>query len=196
MKPMRELLALAPLLGLALLAATPAGAGGPPLIYLDLDVPVVTGPAIPGNCSTWHELWPAHCALHHQDAYEDADGDMMISPCDVIKLDGADYHIVWVGPTYFLRCTDNGAPSVYEPTDPTGGNPTCEFWHEVYPVFSQQHHVENWEDNGDGLVSVCDYVWINGCRWHIERIGLNIIIEPGPTSSDADSWGRVKEMYR
>ncbi len=198
MKHLKHARVLAPLVGLALLLAPPThGAGGPGFTYLDLEAGPGLGPAIPGNCATWHELWPAFCVNHHQDAYTDNDSDGMISPCDNIKLDGVNFHITWVGPTYFLTCLDNGAQAGYEPNDPqTGGNPTCEVWHQIFPVFSQEQHIEGWQDNGDGLLSACDNVVIGGRVYHIDRIGLNIIIEPGPTSTEEGSWGRVKGLYR
>lgn len=181
-----------------LVPATDArAAGGPGFIYLDLEDPIPLGPAIPGTCATWHELWPAFCAPRHQDGYDDGDGDGMISPCDGITLDGVAYHIVWVGPTYFLTCLSNGQQAGYEPTNPTpGGNPTCEIWHEVFPNFSQELHVDDWQDNGDGVISPCDNVAIGGRLYHIDRIGLNIIIEPGTVSVDPESWGKVKDAYR
>ena len=52
--------------------------------------------SVPNDCSTWHELWPTYCIMHHQDSYED-DGDGLISPCDYFTLDGVRYHIDWVG---------------------------------------------------------------------------------------------------
>lgn len=167
-------------------------------IYLDLDEPLVRNAAPPADCATWHELYPNYCIPHHQDAYQDSDGDGMISPCDVIVLDGSDFHIIWVGPTYFLRCLVDGTELVCEPTQPpSGGNPTCEIWHEVYPSFCMEHHVDDWVDtDGSQTLTVCDEVIIAGKVYHVERIGLDIRIEPGPTALDTDPWSRIKALYR
>lgn len=165
-------------------------------LYLDLESTLL-GPGIPPNCSAWHELYPTHCASHHQDGYNDADSDGMISPCDMITLNGVTYHIVWVGPTYFLTCLPQGEQVVYEPMgDPSGGNPICEVWHEIFPNFCQETHVESWQDNGDGVLSPCDIVDWQGMNYHLDRIGLNIIVVPGPVSVDPESWGEMKDRYR
>lgn len=165
-------------------------------MYLDLEIP--GGPksaAVPGNCSGWHELWPAFCAPHHQDDYYD-NGDGDVSACDYIKLDGRWYHIVWSGPTYYLSCATG--QSALEPTDPgTGGDPTCEIWQEVHPNHGAQFHVDGWQDNGDGVLSACDYVMIAGQVCHIDRIGLNITVVPGdpPTPTRQSTWGKIKGFF-
>jgi len=131
---------------------------------------------IPEDCTNWHELYPVYCSILHQDGYKD-NGDDVISACDYIKLDGRWYHIEWVGPTYFL--SEGPDTLIVEPDEPTtGGNPTCEIWHEIYPIFCQLWHVDDWVDNGDGVISVCDYVIIDGRTWHIDRIGLDIEVAP------------------
>jgi hypothetical protein len=40
------------------------------------------------------------------------------------------------------------------PPDP----PVSSHWHELAPVESQQWHLTSWVDNGDGVLSVCDYI--------------------------------------
>ncbi len=157
--------------------------------------PEKTTAPIPPDCSTWHEIYPNYCAPSHQDGYED-NGDGEVSPCDYIYLDGECWHIVWVGPTYWISCET--FQSALEPTDPgTPGNPTCQVWHEVYPNFCQPRHIENWEDNGDGVVGVCDYIWIGGLRCHIDDVRLNITIVPcDGTATEEGSWGKVKGLFR
>jgi hypothetical protein len=192
---------------LALLGATiPSSAGGPVgTLYLDLQDPGFRQ-GIPGNCSTWHELYPAFCAPHHQDDYDDADGDGEVSVCDTIKLNGIDYHVVWVGPTYHTTCSDQpGGPPLetaifdVQNLNPEG-NPICEIWHEVYPEFCHTIHIDSWIDNGDGVLSVCDIVDTNtpeGTRfYHIDQITLDIIVEPGTVSVEKSTWGKIKNFFR
>jgi hypothetical protein len=162
-------------------------------IYLDLMEPGPKSGAVATNCSSWHELWPAYCALHHQDDFLD-NGDGIISACDQIKLDGQWFHIEWAGPTYFLSCATS--QTVFEPTDPgTGGDPTCEIWTEVHPNNGQQAHVDGWQDNGDGVLSVCDYILIAGQTCHVDRIGLNIRIRPTTVPVEIGTWGRIKGFF-
>jgi hypothetical protein len=182
------------------LAPTGKGAGGPTFQV----------GAIPPNCSTWHELYPSYCATHHQSSYDD-NGDGVISPCDVIWLGGNPYHIVWVGPTYFVTCspTPGGPPvreAVFEPTNPNPtGNPICEIWHEVYPNFCAEMHIDSWLDNGNGVLDECDFVDTQNdpggppgsvAYYHIDRIGCNIIVEPGPTPSEKSTWGKIKSRFQ
>lgn len=149
--------------------------------------------AVPPDCSDWHELYPSFCTTHHQDAYED-DGDGLISVCDFITLSGVRYHIDWVGPTYVLSGPDQmwAEPTIPDP----GGNPECETWHEVAPVFCNEWHVDEWEDNGDGVLSECDIVWIGGEEWHIDEIALNIIATETPSPVEGSTWSKIKAFFQ
>lgn len=153
------------------------------------DVPV------PPACSTWHELYPNHCTDRHQTGYGD-DGDGFVSVCDQIVLDGLSYHIDWVGPTYYLEGIPGRQGGMYlEPQDVPGRNPVCETWHEVYPDYCLVHHVDAWEDNGDGVLSPCDMVWFADEPWHLEAVGFNIIVTPD-SPVEPGSWSRIKQLFR
>ena len=95
---------------------------------------------IPPNCSTWHELSPVHCNLHHQSEYFDTDGDGALSPCDGIQLNGDWYHIEWVGWTVF--CSDGSW--TLEPADIDPIDPTITSWFEVAPHYGKIHKLESW----------------------------------------------------
>lgn len=159
----------------------------------------LSGP-IPPNGAPWHEIYPSFCAGYTQEGYSD-NGDGVISACDVIRLSGVDYHIVWAGPTYWTTCqigTDPPTPVALEPTEPTSGqNPVCEVWHEVYPNFCREIHIDNWDDNGDGILSPCDVVVNNTpsgpAFYHIDRIECNITIEPVPVPSKPSTWSKIKQ---
>jgi hypothetical protein len=191
------------MIGLAVLLLVPAAVYFAPgtgdevraqLPQMHLDLPGADGTSIPPVCTVWDEIYPAHGAPHHQDGYED-NGDNIISECDYIILDGLRWHIVWVGPTYFMSCPP--IDGVFEPTiDQTGVDPSCETWHQVWPDFCQPSHVEDWIDDGDGAVSVCDVIYLPETGyWHIDQIGLDIIVEPGPVSTESSSWGQVKKIF-
>lgn len=186
------------ILGLALvvLAVLPAASRAQ---EMNLEL-VVNKDAVPPDGSQWHELFPNHCAMHTQTDYED-NGDGEISPCDAINLENAagvvsGWHITWVGPTYTLVPCQGGDPSWHEPVDPLPGeNPTCENWEEVWPNNGDIEHVDGWNDNGDGILNECDEVILNGVCYHIELIGLNIIVEPGPVPTESSTWGKIKNLY-
>ncbi|MFH1680961.1 MAG: hypothetical protein ABIH26_09995 [Candidatus Eisenbacteria bacterium] len=161
----------------------------PPEMHLDLESGGELIQGIPGDCATWHELYPNYCVPHHQDAYQD-NGDGAVSVCDYIILDGVRWHIIWVGPTYF---TDDG--HVWEPVGDPTGDPICQDWHMVYPDYCYTVHIDDWDDNGDGVLSECDYVSYEGTWHHIDRVGLDIIVVPDPTATEETSWGKVKKFF-
>jgi hypothetical protein len=151
--------------------------------------------AWPPNCSTWHEISPDFCVLHHQSGMED-NGDGELSPCDFIELDGLRFHVDWVGPTYHLDCDHDGvADMLLEPIDWWEGDPTCQIWHEVWPNFGQQHHVDGWIDGGNGIVDACDFVIIGPITCHILDVRLDINVTGEPTPAEETDWGTVKQKY-
>jgi hypothetical protein len=149
---------------------------------------------VPPDCTSWRELYPSFGAINHQEGYVD-NGDGVISACDFITFDGLEYHIEWVGPTYHLVQPGGRQEKYLEPRDipPHGRNPMCQMWHEVYPEWCGEWHVDGWEDDGDGVVSVCDWVFIADAMWHIEEIGLNIYAVP-QSPVDGTTWGRIKSF--
>jgi hypothetical protein len=150
---------------------------------------------VPPECTTWHEMYPVYCTPHHQTGYED-NGDGVISPCDFIWLDGARWHVIWSGPTYFCTGT-TGDLRCLEPLAPQpGGDPTCETWQQVYPVY-EQYHIDGWQDNGNGVLDDCDVVTVLGINenLHIDSIGVDIIVVPGPTATEQSSWSKVKKLF-
>jgi len=148
---------------------------------------------ITDNCSTWHELWPNFCAVSHQDDFED-NGDGVLSPCDYIHLDGHRLHVDWVGPTYWLDCD-----LILEPIDPQPGDPVCQEWIEIWPNYGNLWHVDNWDDNGDGEVGVCDFIVVSGVGMtftcHITEVGLNIHVRDDGTPTEDSSWGGIKRLF-
>ncbi len=151
--------------------------------------------AVPGICSEWHELFPNFCTIHHQDGYED-NGDGVVSVCDVIILSGTRYHVDWVGPTYELEEIATGAHVYYEPTElPPPTNPFCSIWHQVAPNFCLAQHVDEWIDNGDGVLSECDIVWIGGLEYHVASINLDITVTEEPSPVSNATWGAIKHLF-
>lgn len=161
--------------------------------------------AVPPNCSTWHELYPAFCVNHHQSGYDDNGGSVpgSIDVCDNIELDGVTWHIKWVGPTYYMTCFPASGPQepvIYEPNpdaphDPA--NPVCEMWVEINPNFGDEMHIDEWVDtDGSQTLTPCDEIFSNGVLYHIDDIQVNIIIEPGGTPVDPSTWGKIKNTFR
>jgi hypothetical protein len=53
----------------------------------------------------------------------------------------------------------------------------CSEWHELFPNFCVVHHQDAYEDNGDGVVSVCDIIFLNGIRYHVDWVGPTYELE-------------------
>ncbi len=50
-------------------------------------------------------------------------------------------------------------------------------WHELYPAFCTTHIQASYEDNGDDIVSVCDYINMeDGTRYHIDWVGPTYLL--------------------
>jgi len=60
-----------------------------------------------------------------------------------------------------------GPPVRYDDTIPPDGSQ----WHELYPTFCNAHTQNGYEDNGDGVVSMCDVIIIDGIRYHVDWAG-------------------------
>jgi hypothetical protein len=53
----------------------------------------------------------------------------------------------------------------------------CSEWHELFPNFCTIHHQDAYEDNGDGIVSVCDIIILGGVRYHVDWAGPTYELE-------------------
>ncbi len=60
-----------------------------------------------------------------------------------------------------------GPPIRYDDSIPPNGSQ----WHELFPAFCTPHLQNSYEDNGDGVVSVCDVIVIDGIRNHVDWAG-------------------------
>jgi hypothetical protein len=65
--------------------------------------------------------------------------------------------------------------------------PDCSTWHELYPSFCGSSHQSGYVDNGDGCVSACDLIELDGVAWHVTWVGPTyyLLCDPtGPNPSD------------
>jgi hypothetical protein len=66
---------------------------------------------------------------------------------------------------------------------PPNGDPIGTEWHELYPNYCVDWVLSSWFDNGDGILSICDYVDFtdptggNWHKFHVEWVGPTIIVE-------------------
>ena len=146
------------------------------------------------NCSDWHQLYPPPtCGLSHQESWED-NGDGCLSACDYLTLSGERVHVDWVGPTYWLSCD-----IILEPMGDPSGPAECQEWVEISPNYGNVWHVDNFGDNGDGVIGECDIVTISGAgiviSCHIFRVGLNIHVTGDGTPTEGRSISELKTLF-
>ncbi len=65
-----------------------------------------------------------------------------------------------------------GSP-ILDPIPPDGSE-----WHELHPNFCFTDIQDGYEDNGDGIVSVCDVIILGGVRYHIDWTGPTYYLVP------------------
>ncbi len=85
-------------------------------------------------------------------------------------------------PQLFLDWS-NG-PSNWDPSQPWVPPPFCSIWHEISPDFCKEWHQVGYEDNGDGVVSACDYIILQNApappvRFHIDSFGPTVYLDCG-----------------
>lgn len=59
-------------------------------------------------------------------------------------------------------------------------HPVSTDWHELYPVFCTNYTLGNWVDNGDGILSYCDFIEMHQnpdgeVEWyHVEEVTITV----------------------
>jgi len=110
----------------------------------------------------------------------------LLSPCDWIDLDplGTGYHVENV--TLTLNVTLVGEPGVYYYFEYIGPfesiykvrtNPICTDWMMVWPEYGLILHLDDWEDNCNGVLDYCDYILLGGEWCHVEEVAIDITIK-------------------
>ena len=69
----------------------------------------------------------------------------------------------------------------FEPIDPREPikEPVETDWHELYPEYCNEYHLSDWEDNGDGVLSPCDYIVLTGETeevYHVDEMTVTIFV--------------------
>jgi hypothetical protein len=82
-------------------------------------------------------------------------------------------------PIAIVHLTYEPTPGSAEGANPgLGIPPDCSSWHELYPTFCAPHHQSGYVDNGDGVVSPCDFIYIDGVCCHIQWVGPTYYLSP------------------
>jgi hypothetical protein len=137
------------------------------------------------------EIDPNYSTNHYCVGWIDTNENGIIDFCDWILLQDFDtgefkwYHVVAVRTDMITEPLFVEAYNFHNTGDylPSVGDPTGTPWHELYPVYCQNWDCQSWNDNGDGILSVCDTVgFLNTATeavdtFHVEWIGPTITIE-------------------
>jgi hypothetical protein len=141
----------------------------------------LTEPIYEPVCSIWHEVYPEFCSWYHLAGWIDnPEGvpDGILSKCDQIMLVDLEteefdwYHVTEV-------TTDIIVSPKPPPPDPIP-NPVCTMWHEIYPNYCTWHHLSDWDDNTDGVLSPCDSIELTNQttqaakRYHVDEVTLTM----------------------
>lgn len=140
--------------------------------------------------TSWHELYPDYCQNWTFSSWED-NGNGYLDSSDQIDMtnNATDemcwYHVDRVTMTMRLW-SDVFQEEMYVeykgPYDPYI-QPWFTNWTETWPTYGGvtgfPYHIITWLDNGDGVLSFCDFVefedWL-GVLWHVEEYATDIIL--------------------
>ena len=70
-------------------------------------------------------------------------------------------------------------------------DPTCTTWHELYPVYCNEYHLDDWhDDSGDGAFGHCDEILLTptdpagpAMWYHVEEVTITLYLEKKPLPS-------------
>jgi hypothetical protein len=138
-------------------------------IFLDgLDPNPLIDPITDPLGSYWHEVYPTYCQIWQCTSWTD-NGNGYLDYCDYIGLQTVDglQNIYWhveEGVETDIVTTPLPIPDADEYDHnldgyvPFHGDPTGTLWHELWPNFCKLWVLEEWRDNGDGILSFCDTI--------------------------------------
>lgn len=88
----------------------------------------------------------------------------------------------------------------HDPRDPID-NPICTSWHELYPDFCNGYHLSDWEDNGDGILSPCDQIWLTDNvtqqtrEYHVDVVTITIWVVEKEVAQPPDTYLEWNPSY-
>lgn len=148
----------------------------------------------PPTCTTWHEIAPTFCNERHQTGFSDEDNNNTVTLGDYIFLDGARFRVTSSGPVVFLDCS-----RIIEPEGgivPDANSMADVTWIEIYPEYGRElGRLNIVMDNGDGVLSPCDFVKVDRINCHVNRIGCDIRVVEAPNTTESKTWGAMKGFF-
>ena len=189
-----------------LILAVPAVCSGVELNYFGsfdgvLEVEDPTG-------SKWNEIYPnlrngPYTILDWKDC-----GDDVLSFSDTLSMEhsalGVSCHqVVDVTITLELKLApDDSVVYIWNWDWLNGGEPLIQpantWWNELRPGFGSVHHIDDWTDNGSGVLDSSDLVVVDGAgQFLVEGVRTGMVTEPvRECAIDVSTWGEIKSLYR
>ncbi len=134
--------------------------------------------------SYWHEVYPTYSTIWQITGWTD-NGNGYLDSCDYLEIES----IITINPmTVHVEAVETDIVTTPLPTPggkyrhnqdgyfPPDGDPSGTQWHELWPNFCDWWELEEWRDNGDGILSYCDTL-----KFH------NL-------TNDSVSWEHVEEV--
>jgi len=154
--------------------------------------------------TAWHEVIPEYCNVYllvQWDFWEDDNCNGVLDVCDDIWLlnvtggepqgEPEDWHVVDI--TYDLILNEKIS------------DPMSTYWQEIYPDYDIWYVIDGWTDNGDEILSPCDYINITDViggpteEYHVENVTLTINItnpQQEPYLFEYIGDGTIEDMYQ
>ena len=165
----------------------------------------------------WHELYPNYCMDWHLTSWEDT-GEPYGELSSNDQIDMTDeygnmtwFHVDRMTITLNLSSVDSPEEKIFvefkgppERSIDVLYNPNCTYWHEVWSIYSNVYHIINWTDNGDGILSFCDYIDLNltqGAippgiyRWHVDGVSNELILRWKMMNPICTWWHEIYPNY-
>ena len=146
-------------------------------------------------CTYWHEVYPNYCVVWHIIDWVD-NGNGYLDSCDIITIHLEDsttvlIHVKAVETDIITTPLPNPDVDEYDHNidgyRPSMGDPTGTMWHELWPMYCQTWVLDEWLDNGDDILSYCDYIKFRKMElpdsviWkHVEEVTGTITATYGP----------------
>ncbi len=146
----------------------------------------------------WHEKWPTYSYRWYITGWVD-NGNGYLDYCDYIDIynwDTQETITVHVEGVDTDLLADEIIPVPPDPLPdgthmhnihdwrPPYGEPFGTWWHELRPNYCTMWELTSWFDNGDGMLSICDYVDFTSIerqewkKFHVEWVGPTIRVVP------------------
>lgn len=137
----------------------------------------------------WHELYPDYCNKYEIDGWKELTPDGVLSPGDIVSLEGVDHAVEDLTATMFV--TPDGGDQIaleltrgYDHVMGAVANPEGTYWYRVYPDAFEDYLVAKWKDGGDTGLSAGDLILLVDVETgaeiscDVDEVAWDLIVSP------------------